>query len=88
MSTKMPTIPSTAAVKKLGVKSLIAGVAGGVGVSLGSAILGPVLGAPLGAIVAGAAIGGDDGNIVAINGTMDGMVTLFMGGSSSNAGTM
>jgi len=82
-------MPTTNEVKKLGVKSIVAGLAGGVGVSLGSAILGPALGAPAGAILAGAALGGNAGEIVAINGTMDGMVTLLMGGGGSgSAGVM
>ena len=88
MSTKIK-MPTTNQVKTLGVKSLVAGAAGGIGVAIGSAILGPTLGAPAGAIVAGAAVGGDAGEIIAINGVMDGMVSLFLGGSgSSSAGVM
>ena len=87
MTTKVK-MPTTKEVKTLGIKSVVAGVTGGAGVALGSALLGPVLGAPLGAIVAGAAIGGNAGETVAINGTMDGMVTLFMGSGSSGQGSM
>lgn len=87
MSTKIK-MPTTNEVKKLGGRSIVAGLAGGVGVALGSAILGPALGAPAGAIVAGAAIGGSAGETVAINGTMDGMITLLMGGGSSSQGSM
>ena len=84
-------MPSQAAVKKVGKDALVAGAVGGAGVALGAAMLGPTLGAPLGAIIAGAAVGGSGGEIVAINGVMDGMVSLFMGGfggESGNAGVM
>ena len=82
-SVKVPTVKN---VKSMGTKSIVAGAAGGIGVSLGTAILGPALGPAAGGILAGAAIGGDQGEIVAINATMDCMVTLFMGGSDNNSG--
>lgn len=82
-------IPTKKQVVDKGKSAIVAGLMGGAGVALGSALLGVTLGAPVGAIVAGAAVGGTKGDIVAINGVMDGAVSMFVGGNSSgSAGVM
>lgn len=63
-------------VKAIGVDSLKAGIVGGVPSGVLAGFLGP-LGGIIGSILGGAAIGGMDGRIVAINGVQDGITAAI-----------
>ncbi|MBI4201588.1 MAG: hypothetical protein HY532_00540 [Chloroflexi bacterium] len=67
-------IPSMGRVKSAGGQAL-SGILGGVSVSLGARILGPAMGQFVGGILAGAAVGGEDGRVVTINAVMDGTIS-------------
>ena len=69
-------------VKAVGIDSLKAGAIGGIA----TGVLGGFLGTPgavVGAILAGAAVGGQDGRIVAINGVQDAITAAIVGAMRS-----
>jgi hypothetical protein len=72
----MPDVPGLDDVKKEATSNVAPGVVGGLGVVLGSSVLGPVLGPVAGGTVAGASIGGTKGDIVTISAMMDGIGAL------------
>lgn len=53
------------------------GTVGGLGVALGTALLGVPLGTVGGALLTGAAVGGDVGRIITVNGVMDAVVAAL-----------
>lgn len=65
-------------VQAVGVDSLKAGAAGGIACGVGGGVLG-TFGAIIGAVLAGAALGGQDGRIVAINGVQDSITAAIVG---------
>lgn len=83
MATKLPSVDKT---KDTATRNLAPGVAGGVGVMLGSAVLGPSLGPMLGGAVAGATQSSQDrADVITITGIMQGFSNLSGGGGSSSS---
>ena len=62
----------------VGVDSLKAGAVGGIACGVGGGLLG-TFGAIIGAVLGGAAIDGQDGRIVAINGVQDAITAAIVG---------
>lgn len=65
-------------VQAIGVDSLKAGAVGGIACGVGGAFAGSV-GGIIGAVLAGAALDGQDGRIVAINGVQDAITASIIG---------
>jgi len=80
MAKESVKVPTKSAVMSTAGTSLKAGVIGGVGVALGTCILGPVLGPAAGGIVAGASLPESEGKIVSINAVMDSVITMMLAG--------
>lgn len=74
---KVPTKRSIFDTAKTGLK---AGIIGGLGVSLGSTILGATLGPAVGGILSASMLPADEGKIVATNAVMDSVIVMLMGG--------
>lgn len=74
----MATVGYVGRVKAIGVDSLKAGAIGGILTGIGGGLFG-TFGAIPGAILAGAAVGGQDGRIVAINGVQDAITAAIVG---------
>jgi len=83
----MTDVPTVDDVKDTGTSAAKNGAIAGAGYGLGSAVLGKSLGRPAGGVVAGAAIGGDEGDMVALFGIAEGVENMLAGGSgASNSG--
>ena len=77
-----PGVPNVDRLRQSGT-GVLWGIVGGVGVVLGRSLLGPQLGPLVGAALAGAAVGGDSGKIIALNGAMDATYLTLGGGQAA-----
>jgi hypothetical protein len=79
---KIQLIPKQRRFKGMG-RNFIAGTVGGLATGIFSDIIGITLGSLAGAVVGGAMVGGKEGQIVAVNGIMDSIASLFVVPSTS-----
>lgn len=83
----MTEVPTVDDVKETGTGSVKPGVIAGAGYGLGSALLGKSLGRPAGGVVAGATIGGDEGDMIAMFGIAEGVENMISPAQSNTSGS-
>jgi len=84
-ATAVKVIPTRERIGHVAGTGLKGGLIGGLAVGILARMFGPTLGAIGGGILGGAVVGGPAGDVVAINGIMDGVLALFAGDSGRNS---
>ncbi len=83
----MTDVPTVDDVKNSATGAVKPGAIAGAGYGLGSALLGKSLGRPAGGVVAGAAVGGDEGDMIALFGIAEGVENMISPSQTTTSGS-